>query len=84
VDGVGPWEFRVFPRRPNPNKRAYLLLASVWIQHVPQLGGWTMKMANKLRTKSKVMLMRIGLFGPVALAVADKIAHALGLGCLGL
>ena len=39
---------------------------------------------SRLQIKSKVMLMRIGLFGPIALAVADKIAHALGLGCLGL
>ena len=42
-----------------------------------------MKTLSRLQTKTKLMLMRMGLFGGLAWVIADKIAHALGLGCLG-
>jgi hypothetical protein len=38
---------------------------------------------RKIDTKMKVLLMRFGLFGPLAWFIADKIAHLLGFGCLG-
>lgn len=43
-----------------------------------------MKTLNRLQIKTKIMLMRLGLFGGLAWVIADKVAHALGLGCLGL